>query len=1056
VALFPDLRRVNAGPDRWQQQCEYTNGKEFMDNYTRIEQEALKATNYKAFPLNLLEIRTNIKDLLSEVQRYGFFNEYTTHSFDHVTAMLEMAEWIIPEDTKKILTPADYLFITLAIYFHDLGLLISEHEYKNRKSNLDYQRYISDQSTSSIDQIEYMDKLGKLPPEEAQRVQYQEFVRKTHGSRVRAWIEGSWLDDDNSSQAIRGAIQSLIGKLESVARQGLAILCESHTIDDITDTSKYKVSMPYGEHVNETVNLQYAAIVLRAVDLLQITRSRAPSILYQVISPKDPVSQIEWQKQNAVRSIRPAPGRDREGKASNTIQSDTIQVFARFEKSDGFFGLTSYLAYARAQLNLCQDALKKSEAELPNPPSFPWRYIDDTGVEAVGFLTQSFGFELDQHKILDLLTGHTLYNDTDVVLRELTQNALDAVRLQSNILKTDISHGRIDISWDSRSKILEVRDNGTGMSQSVIEDHLLKVGSSRYQDPKFREKFPEFSSISRFGIGVLSAFMVADNVEITTCSLDDPEARQISLRSVHGKYLIKLLDKGSEKKEIGVYPHGSRVRLKLRSTADIGNILQVARMWLLFPRCKVYVTVDEQSPVMIGFDTPKQALESYMEQSKFRFGSTHVEYEVREVTDGGVTLAFVVERDELYKDWTFTRLPEHRSYSMHEDEIPTIATCVEGVGVEFTTPGFKSTSMVAITNIVGKGAPKTNVARSALEDTKEYRDTLKKTYRLYAQHVTDEITRLAESANYSLSRAVEQAPFIADPLTSMLSTASRSNILDDELSKIPYILLEEDGRRKNCSFEDLNKRDFFWTINSPLTTSVEQFVREAPNNVSASTILENLQDGNSGLPLGPILCNFGRASHLEISVKSVFEPVYFEANESSRRITIKWQKIDGVPRWISNEEIAYEVGQQDRRLRAAQQNYRDHLRAREPQSVKFAVGDDIEIRNLDGFTDFVADRQMYMNPADPVALFLKQLWHSEAPNRSRSIYAYLSLIALFRNYYVNSEDITAEWVEKLMSNNELESLHGDVDIKLFIEVARQRKSRIFDPFAWRRRDNDSL
>jgi hypothetical protein len=39
--------------------------------------------------------------------------------------------------------------------------------------------------------------------------------------------------------------------------------------------------------------------------------------------------------------------------------------------------------------------------------------------------------------------------------------------------------------------------------------------------------------------------MVADTVEIISSSIDDPSARQISLRSVHGKYLIRLLDKES-------------------------------------------------------------------------------------------------------------------------------------------------------------------------------------------------------------------------------------------------------------------------------------------------------------------------------------------------------------------------------------------------------------------------------------------------------------------------------------------------------------------------------
>lgn len=1027
-----------------------------MQNLTNIEKLASKAVDLKAFPLNLVEVRTNVRLLLSELQRYGFYNEYTTHSYDHVHAMLEMADWIIPDSTKELLTAGDYLFLTLSIYFHDLGLLISVQEYEGRSKNPEYQRYLSQQSTTSVDHLEYMDKLNKLSVEERERILYQEFVRATHGARVRAWIEGSSMDDSDLSLVIRSAIHNLIGKLDSSARQGLAILCESHTIDDISDTLKYNVSMPYGESRDETVNLQYIAIILRTVDLLQVTRSRAPSILYQLISPKDPISQIEWQKQNAVRSIRPAPGRDREGRASSTAQPDTIQFYARFEKSDGFFGLTSYLAYVRSQLSACQEALKKSESELPNPPEFPWKFIDDAGVEAVGFLTKSFGFELDQHKILDLLTGHTLYNDTDVVIRELTQNALDAVRLQFTASKPNTGSGRIDLSWDESSKILEVMDNGTGMSQAVIEDHLLKVGSSRYQDPKFREKFPDFSSISRFGIGVLSAFMVADNVEITTCSLEDEKARQISLRSVHGKYLIKLLDKVTQKDEIGVFPHGSRIRLKLRSTAKIGDVLQIARMWLLFPRCEVYVKINSGEAVKVGYDSPRQALEYYIEESKYTSISKE-NYEVREVTSGGVTLAFVLERDELFKDWSFTSAPE-RHVAMYDDQRPMIATCIEGVGVEFSTPGFKTNTILSIVNVIGKGAPKTNVARSALEDTSEYRDTMERIYGLYAKHVIDEVDRLSGSSDYSLSRAVEQAPFIAYPLTSVVANASLPLVLKDELAKIPYILMEEDGRRKNISLHDLKLRKSFWTVNSPLVTSVELFVREAPKDVSAVAVLSNLQDGNSGLPSGAIFCNFGGASYIEKVVKEVFEPAVIDADESARRISIKWEKTQSQPRWESNTAISQEPGIADRKLRRAfqqlQENYR-HRGVRDTTHINFPVGDNIVVNNLDGFSEFIADRQLYLHPADPLSQYLRKIWLSSDLNSKISIFSCLAVYNLLRTYYIPRDEFSSDWIDKLLANNNLDVLIEYIDVTSFVEVVRQRQMKVFNPFAWKKRVSES-
>jgi molecular chaperone HtpG len=98
-----------------------------MSSVTAIEQRAEQATKLPAFPINIHEVRVQVKLLLGEVQRYGFFDEYTNHSFDHVVSMLEMVDWIIPEQTKATLNDADYLLLTLSIYFHDLGLLVEKN-----------------------------------------------------------------------------------------------------------------------------------------------------------------------------------------------------------------------------------------------------------------------------------------------------------------------------------------------------------------------------------------------------------------------------------------------------------------------------------------------------------------------------------------------------------------------------------------------------------------------------------------------------------------------------------------------------------------------------------------------------------------------------------------------------------------------------------------------------------------------------------------------------------------------------------------------------------------
>lgn len=790
--------------------------------FTDIETHADAATKLPAFRINLSNIRNAVSDILSEWKSSGVFLEYTDHSFQHVIDMLKTAEWVIPPETQAIMTPGDWLMLTLSIYFHDIGLLVTKDEFDARDRNPDYTSYKNNPIINADKHKEYIARLGQLNPVEADRIQYQEFVRTFHGKRIRAWVEGGSIDDNKATAALKSIVGDLLSPLDATFRRDLAMVCESHTLGHSDAVAALKVSQPYGGP-HESVNLQYIAIILRTVDLIQITNRRAPTVLFQLINPSNPTSQVEWQKQGVVRTVRAAPARDRDGNVTKDGVSSSIEVHATFKEPNGFFGLTSYLAYAQRELGASYNLVQKSRKDVVEAYNFPWRDIDDRGIDTDGFMTESFEFSLDQHKILDLLTGHTLYNNSTVVLRELTQNALDAVRLQAAIDNAEPDSGLVKIHWDTQERALTVTDFGTGMSQEVIENHLLTVGSSRYQDPKFKEKFPDFHSISRFGIGVLSAFMVSDDVEITTCSPDDPKARRIALQSVHGKYLIKLLDKVKDRDELPMYPHGTAVRLKLRPLAEIGDVLEVARSWLMFPRCKVSVQIDKAAPVSIGYLSPRQAVEQYVET--LRAGRSKTEYKVEEFNKAGITLAFALSKTELFQDWTFVWVPRGRRTSRPDEAPPPVATCIEGVAVEPNSPGFQGPSILAIANAVGKEAPKTNVARSALEDTAEQRQMLRVVYDLYGEHVSNEIARLARSDSYSLSRAVSVAPFIASPLTGLGTPASKPEILSESLANVPLILVEDKDKRSNISLNMLKESSTFITIESPLHRSIEYFVK---------------------------------------------------------------------------------------------------------------------------------------------------------------------------------------------------------------------------------------
>lgn len=865
------------------------------------EGKAKSAENFSVFyGLNLTHIRRQVTHLLSMIGRDGIFDEYTSHDISHIDKMLENLNWIIPDSTKEIMSSADWLMTVLAIYFHDLGMLVTKREYDLRGQS-DFPRYRDEVLFSEPLGVDYREKVKKLPPDRVERFLYQEFVRSKHAERVKKWVTGKGSDGLGIAHEISDELDKLLMPLGDQFRRDLGLICESHHLNDLNDRRKYKVSEPYGDSSEATANIQYCAILLRTSDLLHITSDRTPSISFKVINPTDPVSQEEWSKQRAVKRVHPKIGLNEEGQLDEKAIKDTLQVHAYFKNENGFFALTTYLSYCAEQLKLSHQWVANSNKEELSKHEFPWRKIDDANIQTEGFLRDTFEFAIDQAKILDLLTGHTLYNDTRVVLREIVQNALDAIRIQ-NYPDSCIGKGRVHIRWDSKERSLSVTDNGTGMSQKFISDFLLKVGTSRYQDPEFKKQYPDFSSISRFGIGVLSTFMIADSVEITTCHPDDDDARQLTLRSVHGKYLIRLLDKEDDLiREIG--PHGTKFELKVRPSVDIGDVLDISKMWIVVPGCDVFVTIDANKTERVGYESPAAAVVAFLEAEGIRSEFTKdistclvdqskATVRVTEKKSDGVTVAYAVQWSPYFREWSFLRWGE-RHRRMNQPS--WLGTCIEGIRVEFQTPGYIEQNIVAIANIQGQGSPKTNVVRSGIEATQERDEMLSKIYRIYRNHIADEVRHLRESRSYSLTWAIEEARYL---IAALLENPISKKLLEKELTNLEVLPVESESKRIAISATDFARENSFWTIECMLLQPAEVLIREAATSTSLFEVVKALNLPNFELPSDLVLCgvrpfsSFGKYAYQNREVDKIV------LSREQRRIDLRWTDKSYPARWL--------------------------------------------------------------------------------------------------------------------------------------------------------------
>ncbi len=123
----------------------------------------------------------------------------------------------------------------------------------------------------------------------------------------------------------------------------------------------------------------------------------------------------------------------------------------------------------------------------------------------------SYHFQVNLGGMLDILSNH-LYKSPDVFLRELLQNGVDAITLRKK-QQPDWNNGRITISLEPGRRLV-FWDNGAGLTEEGIHRFLAVIGQSS-KTQLVNGKIPE-DFIGRFGIGLLSCFMVSDSIVVHT------------------------------------------------------------------------------------------------------------------------------------------------------------------------------------------------------------------------------------------------------------------------------------------------------------------------------------------------------------------------------------------------------------------------------------------------------------------------------------------------------------------------------------------------------------
>ena len=294
-----------------------------------------------------------------------------------------------------------------------------------------------------------------------------ERVRETHHIRTQKNFENLF-DKINLSPA-EGRIAGRI--------------CRGHRKEDL-NASDYSDSF-LGSNI--PIRVGFLAAALRIADELDTTASRTPQIVYATIKPQG-LSEEEFQKHLSITGV-----------GQPTLYKIVISGEARSPKG----------------VELIEKVRKKIEKELNSVK----KILNSNGilldvVEAniltKGFINKPICFNLDKRNIVDLLVGKALYNRKDVAIRELLQNAVDTCRFRK-IIDPEFN-ATIIIEFDDKS--ISFEDNGIGMNYEDALDFFSKKGISFYTSKDYFDALDgkSFDPISKFGIGVLSTFIMADSL----------------------------------------------------------------------------------------------------------------------------------------------------------------------------------------------------------------------------------------------------------------------------------------------------------------------------------------------------------------------------------------------------------------------------------------------------------------------------------------------------------------------------------------------------------------
>ena len=517
----------------------------------------------------------------------GLFPHYSRHDESHSKQILINIERLLG-DNIGLLTATDTWLLLEAAYWHDIGMVVPQEDIENEVLQPAFQQYIDTICNAPNHELYRFAKNfnprdvskcfnGADTPMDAVdkfRQLMAEWFRQQHAGRSGKIIQAPWNSAGISSprtELIPARLFKLLGRI-----------CEMHGMPFAELLSPTGLPFKEAGLAQEDCHPRFVACLLRLGDLLDLDDNRFCPVMQCIAGEnRSRISKAHEDKHAGVYHLR--------------IDRERIEISAECETIDGYLETFKWFDWLKQEI---QDQMANWQDIVPNRSLGLLPTLGSIVVCLKGELQilkegQRPQFSIDGAKAIELLQGNNLYSTKFACVRELLQNAIDATLLRLWLTEeknkspedwvSPFSHGAKEVlksthvtvdlaeapdsvgaNTEKTAWILTITDQGTGISRADLE-YMLRIGGSQRNTQRQNKikTMPEWMKPSgAFGIGFQSAFLICDEISLTTKSIFTNETLQVTMHSPTGSkeglVLLKTLENDISRS------HGTIIEIKLQ------------------------------------------------------------------------------------------------------------------------------------------------------------------------------------------------------------------------------------------------------------------------------------------------------------------------------------------------------------------------------------------------------------------------------------------------------------------------------------------------------------